>query len=258
MVLICERDTVVPVLAADGVSFAYPRQPVLDGTSLLVQPGEFVALVGPNGSGKSTLIRLLLGLARPQSGRVTLLGESPERLRERWRVGYVPQRPVLPDALPATVEEVVASGRLARRGWWRRLGADDRRAIEHALESVSLLDQRRQLLTELSGGQQQRAYIAKALASQPDLLVLDEPVAGVDADSQRRFRDSLVALVRERGAAVLLVSHELGAVAGDLDRVLVLRRGKIVFDGTPGELTAAGVSLGIHPHDLPLWLEDSQ
>jgi zinc transport system ATP-binding protein len=258
MVLTRERRAVATVLVADAVSFAYPRQPVLDGISLSVQPGEFVALVGPNGSGKSTLIRILLGLARPQTGRVTLLGEAPERLQERWRVGYVPQRPVLPDALPATVEEVVASGRLARRGWWRRLRTDDRKAIEHALESVSLLDQRRQLLTELSGGQQQRAYIAKALASEPDLLVLDEPVAGVDADSQRRFRDSLVALVRERGAAVLLVSHELGAVAGDLDRVLVLRRGKIVFDGRPAELTAAGVSLGIHPHDLPMWLEDAQ
>jgi zinc transport system ATP-binding protein len=254
MVLI--TDTVAPVLAADAVSFAYGRQAVLDGATLSVQPGEFVALVGPNGSGKSTLIRILLGLAHAQSGRVTLLGVAPERLEERWRVGYVPQRPVLPDALPATVEEVVTSGRLARRGWWRRLGAEDRQAVEHALESVSLLEQRRRLLSELSGGQQQRVYIAKALASEPDLLVLDEPVAGVDADSQRRFRDSLVALVRERGAAVLLVSHELGAVAGDLDRVLVLRRGRIVFDGAPSELTAAGVSLGIHAHDLPLWLED--
>jgi zinc transport system ATP-binding protein len=258
MVLICERDTVVPVLAADAVSFAYPRQPVLDGASLSVEAGQFVALVGANGSGKSTLIRILLGLARPHQGRVALLGEPPERLQERWRVGYVPQRPVLPDALPATVEEVVTSGRLARRGWWRRLGPDDRRAVEHALESVSLSEKRRHLLTELSGGQQQRAYIAKALASEPDVLVLDEPVAGVDADSQRRFRDSLVALVRERGAAVLLVSHELGAVAGDLDRVLVLQRGSIVFDGTPAELTASGVSLGVHAHDLPLWLEARQ
>jgi zinc transport system ATP-binding protein len=258
LVLICERDTVVPVLEADAVSFAYPRQAVLDCTTFSVGPGEFVALVGPNGSGKSTLLRLLLGLARPQGGRVSLLGQPPERLRERWRVGYVPQRPVLPDALPATVEEVVASGRLARQGWWRRPRAGDRQAIEHALASVSLLEHRRHLLGELSGGQQQRVYIAKALASQPDLLVLDEPVAGVDAESQRRFRDSLVALVRERGAAILLVSHELGAVAGDLDRVLVLRRGKIVFDGRPSELTAAGVSLGIHRHDLPMWLEEPE
>jgi zinc transport system ATP-binding protein len=110
-------------------------------------------------------------------------------------------------------------------------------------------------LAELSGGQQQRAFIARALVNGPDLLVLDEPVAGVDAESQEKFRASLVHMVREHGAAVLLVSHELGAVADDLDRLLVLRRGKIVFDGAPADLTASGVSLGVHREDLPVWLE---
>jgi zinc transport system ATP-binding protein len=109
-------------------------------------------------------------------------------------------------------------------------------------------------VTELRGGEQQRAFIARALASRPQLLVLDEPIAGVDAESQRRFRDALVHVVRERGGAVLLVSHELGAVAEDLDRVVVLKR-SVVFDGPPAELAATGVSLGIHQEDLPLWLE---
>lgn len=243
------------VLEAHGLVFAYGRQPVLSGTSLRVGPGEFVALVGPNGSGKSTLLRLLLGLVRPQAGTVRLFGAAPERLGERWRVGYVSQRPVLAGSLPATVEEVVASGRLGRRGWARRLSASDWAEVEHAIESVGLLELRRARLGELSVGQQQRAFIAKAFAARPELLVLDEPVAGVDAGSQRRFRDSLVHLVGEHGAAVLLVSHELGAVADDLDRVLVLRGGKIVFEGAPGELTATGVSLGVHRQDLPLWLE---
>ena len=106
----------------------------------------------------------------------------------------------------------------------------------------------------LSGGQQQRVLIAKALASEPELLVLDEPTAGVDAESQQLFRDSLVHLVRDHGGTVLLVSHELGAVADDLDRVIVMKR-SIVFDGPPGELAATGVSLGIHAEDLPAWLE---
>jgi zinc transport system ATP-binding protein len=110
-------------------------------------------------------------------------------------------------------------------------------------------------MSELSGGQQQRAFIARALVNQPEVLVLDEPVAGIDADSQRLFRDSLVHMVRHHAAAVLLVSHELGAVADDLDRLLVLRRGQLIFDGTPAALAAGGVSLGIHPEDLPLWLE---
>ena len=127
-------------------------------------------------------------------------------------------------------------------------------AVDRALDVVGLHDLAGRPLGELSGGQQQRTFIAKALATEPDLLVLDEPTTGVDAESQRRFRDALVE-ARDSGGAVVLVSHELGAVADDLDRVLVLRHGKIAFDGAPGDLAASGVSLGVHPTDLPVWLE---
>jgi zinc transport system ATP-binding protein len=185
---------------------------------------------------------------------VRLFGVAPQRLHERWRLGYVPQRPALARELPATVEEVVTAGRLSRTGWLGRMRPSDRDAVDHALEAVALQDLRRRRVTELSGGQQQRAFIAKSLASDPELLILDEPVAGVDAESQRRFRDALVHLVRDHSAAVLLVSHELGAVADDLDRVVVLKR-KVVFDGPPADLSASGVSLGVHREDLPLWLE---
>lgn len=243
-----------PSLQAREVSFSYGRQKVLHRVDLTVAPGEFVAIVGPNGSGKSTLLRLLLGLLPLQDGRVELFGVAPRRFRERTRLGYVPQRRELATDVPATVDEVVMAGRLTPRGWWRGAGREDRDAVDHALESVALTDLRRRQLGDLSGGEQQRALIAKALASEPELLVLDEPVAGVDTQSQRLFRDSLVHLVREHGAAVLLVSHELGAVAADLDRVVVIKR-SIVFDGTPDELTASGVSLGVHREDLPLWLE---
>ena len=244
-----------PVLAAEAVRFAYRGEPVLDGVTFAVGPGEFAALAGPNGSGKSTLLRILLGLLRPRSGSVRLLGSAPEALPDRWRVGFVPQRSTVSADMPATAREVVTTGRLARRGWWRRLGPDDRRAVEHALESVDLAALGDRRVAELSGGQQQRVLIARALASEPDLLVLDEPVAGVDAASQARFRAALVHLVREHGAAVFLVSHELGAVADDLDRVLVLRGGRVAFDGAPADLAATGVSLGVHASDLPLWLE---
>jgi zinc transport system ATP-binding protein len=245
---------VTAVATVRGVSFAYGAEPILDDVSFELAPGEFVALVGPNGSGKSTLLRVLLGLLQPTAGEVRLFGEEPSRLRDRWRVGYVPQRPSLAPDLPATVDEVVAVGRLALTGWWRWPTREDREATSHALESVGLLDRRRRRLSELSGGQQQRAFIARAFASEPRLLVLDEPVAGVDAESQRLFRDSLTHLIAEHRSAVLLVSHELGAVAQDLDRVLVLKR-SILFDGPPAELASRGVSLGIHREDLPLWLE---
>lgn len=242
------------VLVAEGVSFAYGRNLVLEDVGFQVKPGEFVALVGPNGSGKSTLLKLLLGLLPPAAGRVRLFGADPTAFDDRGRLGYVPQRPTLVSEVPATIEEVVAAGRLSRRGWWRRGTAADREAVGHAMESVALLDLREQPVNELSGGQQQRAFIARAFASEPELLVLDEPIAGVDAESQRRFRDSLTHLIAEHGAAVLLVSHELGAVAQDLDRVIVLKR-RVLFDGSPSELAAGGVSLGVHREDLPLWLE---
>jgi zinc transport system ATP-binding protein len=243
------------VLCAESVSFTYGGERVLSDVSIAVQPGEFAALVGPNGSGKSTLLRVCLGLLEPDAGRVELFGQSPRSLRDRWRVGYVPQRLRIAPDLPATVGEVVGAGRLAKQGWWRRARTVDRDAVDHALESVALTHARRRRIGELSGGEQQRVLIAKALAAEPELLVLDEPIAGVDVESQALFRDSLVHLVREHGAAVLLVSHELRAVADDLDHLVVLKR-QVVFDGTPDDLAATGVSLGVHRDDLPLWLEE--
>jgi len=243
------------VLSARDVSFAYGPELVLERVGLEVRAGEFAALAGPNGSGKSTLLRILLGLLTPQAGTVTVFGSSPRDLRARWRVGYVPQRPRIAPDLPATVEEVVATGRLAKQGWWRRRRHADREAVDHALQAVALTAHRRKRLHELSGGQQQRALIARALAADPELLVLDEPIAGVDVESQRLFRDSLVHLVQQHETAVLLVSHELGAVADDLDHVVVLKR-RVLFDGPPSALSATGVSLGVHRDDLPLWLEE--
>ncbi len=242
------------LVRARGVSYAYGRTAVLEDVDLDVRAGEFVALVGPNGSGKSTLLKVLLGSLDPSGGSVELLGEPPARVADRGRIGYVPQRPVLDSEVPATVEEIVAAGRLARRGWWRPLRREDRDYVRHALESVGLGDLAARPLNELSGGQQQRAFIARAFASEPDLLLLDEPIAGIDAESQRRFRDSLTHLIAEHGAGVLLVSHELSAVAPELDRVIILKR-RVLFDGPPSELSASGVSLGVHPEDLPLWLE---
>ncbi len=249
------NSTTGPALVANYLSFSFDATPVLDNVNFTVNRGEFVALVGPNGSGKSTLIRILVGLLRASSGTVEVLGCEPRMLRERWRIGYVPQRPALTGDLPATVEEVIQAGRLARRGWWKTFRQADHDAVDHALAAVALTDLRKRPVTQLSGGEQQRVMIAKALAGEPDLLVLDEPIAGVDKEAQRQFRDSVVHLVAHHQATVLLVSHELGAVAADLDRVIVLKR-SVIFDGTPAELTSRGVSLGIHHDDLPLWLED--
>jgi zinc transport system ATP-binding protein len=242
------------LLRASGLRFAYNGEPVLHDVDLEVRRGEFVALVGPNGSGKSTLLRLLLGSLTPDAGTVRLFDTPPGRLRDRWRIGYVPQRTPIASEAPATVEEIVAAGRLSRRGWWRPLTKADTERVHHALDSVGLERLSTRPINELSGGQQQRAFIARAFASEPDLLLLDEPIAGVDAGSQRRFRDSVTHLIHDHGAGVLLVSHELSAVAPELDRVVVLKN-RVLFDGPPAELASTGVSLGVHREDLPLWLE---
>jgi zinc transport system ATP-binding protein len=243
-----------PVIEAVDVAFAYGQTAVLQGVTFSVDEGEFVALVGPNGSGKSTLLRILLGLVEPDRGRAAVFGRKPSDLGEKWRIGYVPQRAAVSRDLPATVAEVILAGRLGRRRFGR-VRPVDRDELAHALSAVGLEDFAGRRIGELSGGEQQRAMIARALVAEPEVLVLDEPVAGVDSDSQQSFRDALVHLQREHSVAILLVSHELSAVADDLDRVVVLQSGRVSFDGPPSELTAAGVSLGVHRHDLPVWLE---
>lgn len=239
------------VLTLNGVSFAYGESVVLDDVSVSIKPSTFVALVGPNGAGKSTFVKIALGLLAPSSGHVTLFGESPVSGTARSRLGYVPQRPFLGRDFPATVSEVVAAGGVDRR-WWRRI---PNALVNDALEVVSLHDLAGARIGELSGGQQQRAFIAKALVRRPELLVLDEPVAGVDAEQQERFAATLGRLRDERGVAVLLVSHDLAAVESRLDRVVVLRT-RVRFDGRPSELAAGGVHLGTHSDDLPRWLEE--
>jgi zinc transport system ATP-binding protein len=239
------------ILNLRDVSFAYGPEPVLDGVSFAIAPATFVALVGPNGAGKSTVVRLALGLLRPQAGTVELFDRTPDDAEARSRLGYVPQRPFLGRDFPATVREVVASGATDRR-WWRRA---EPAKVDDALDVVALTGLAGARIGELSGGQQQRVFIAKALVRRPELLVLDEPVAGVDAEQQEHFAATLGRLRDERGVAVVLVSHDLAAVESRLDRVIVLRR-RVRFDGPPSALAADGVHLGTHGHDLPRWLEE--
>ena len=212
------------------VSFAYNgSSPVLEHVNLAVEAGEFVAIAGPNGGGKTTLIRLVLGLERPAAGEAFLFGETATRFSGRSTLGYLAQRSQLGVDAPATVREVVAAGRL---GPLRRR---DRAIVAESIERVGLAESADLPLRTLSGGQQQRAFIAKALAGQPSLLVLDEPTTGVDAESQEALAGLLDRLHRELAVTVLYVSHEFGAVERFVER-LVLVRGGIVFDGPPEAL----------------------
>jgi zinc transport system ATP-binding protein len=218
-----------------GVSFAYPHGgPVLEDVTLTIHAGEFVAVAGPNGGGKTTLLRLLLGLERPGRGTVTVLGAPAGTSRGR-RVGYLPQRAHLGGDAPVTVREVVSAGRLGPAGIVGRLRRGDREVVGEAIARVGLVERADTPLRRLSGGQQQRAFIAKALASEPSLLALDEPTTGVDAASQESLAELLGEINDELGVTILYVSHEFGAVEHVVDRLLLVRGG-IAFDGPPADL----------------------
>jgi len=221
-----------PPLVLREAAVALGGRPVLRHIDLTVAPGQVVVLLGSNGSGKSTLVRAAMGLLPLSRGYVELFGAPLARFSSWERVGYVPQRAAAGPGVPATVWEVVASGRLARRRLFRPLGRRDRAAIDAALESVELVDRRDDGAAQLSGGQQQRVLIARALAGEPDLLVLDEPTAGVDLHSQHELATTL-RRVAQSGATVLLVAHELGALAPLIDRAVVLHDGRVVYDGEP-------------------------
>jgi zinc transport system ATP-binding protein len=234
------HDTSGPtVVDAHDVSVSLDERPVLHDIDLRVAQGEVVTLLGANGSGKSTLVRAIVGLVPVTSGKIELFDEPLQEFRQWWRIGYVPQRATPAGGVPATVREVVASGRLARRRLFRRLTAADRAAIDEAIEIVGLTDRMNDSLAQLSGGQQQRVLIARAAAGNPDLLILDEPNAGVDARSKDAFARAL-RLFAASGRTVLLVLHEMGPLAPIIDRGVVLDGGRVVHDGplTEGALVA--------------------
>jgi zinc transport system ATP-binding protein len=224
------------VIEARGVAFAYGRGPaVLAGVDLTVAPGEFVGIAGPNGGGKTTLIRLLVGLEEPTAGEIRIFGKPPREAQRAARIGYLPQRAESGLDAPITVEELVTSGRTPVAGLWRSLRVADREAVAAAIERVGLTDRAGIPIDDLSGGQRQRAFIARALAGDPQLIVLDEPTTGVDAEAQESLARLLDELRRELNVAVLYVSHEFGSIEPYVGRLVVVRAG-IEFDGPPSEL----------------------
>ncbi|WP_328419278.1 metal ABC transporter ATP-binding protein [Micromonospora sp. NBC_00389] len=239
-----------PVITVEHGVVGYDGRPVLRDVSLTVTAGEVVAVLGANGSGKSTLIRAVLGLVPLSAGSITLFDRPLRRFRQWKRIGYVPQRLGAGGGVPATVREVVASGRLARRGILRPPGATDRAAVDAALHAVGLADRAADPVSTLSGGQQQRTLIARALAGQPELLVLDEPTAGVDAASQEAFAAALRGFVAD-GGTVLLVAHELGPLRPVISRAVVVHQGGICHDGAvpdPAGHHAEPDHDHVHPH----------
>ncbi|MDX3840502.1 metal ABC transporter ATP-binding protein [Streptomyces europaeiscabiei] len=241
-----------PVISLRGVRAELGSRTVLRGIDLTVHRGEVVALLGANGSGKSTAVRTVIGQVPLSDGEIELFGTPRRRFRDWRRLGYVPQRTTAAGGVPATVTEIVASGRLSRTrlGILRRA---DHEAIRRALDMVGMADRAKDSVNALSGGQHQRVLIARALASEPELLIMDEPMAGVDLASQ----EVLAATLREqvaKGTTVLLVLHELGPLEPLIDRAVVLRDGCVTHDGPPPKAVGQHALPGhdhVHPHAAP-------
>lgn len=216
-----------PAVELRGVSFSYGRTPVLVDVDLTVARGELLGIIGPNGGGKTTLLKLLLALLQPDGGRVRVLGGPPARAR--GRVGYVPQRASFAPDLPVQVRDVVLMGRLGpglRTGRWRE---EDRSAARRAMERLGLAELAGRPAGRLSGGQVQRMLIARALAMEPELLLLDEPTSGVDV----RMGESLYGMLRELTGevTVVLVSHDVGVISREVDTVACLNR-RLFYHGS--------------------------
>ncbi|MFD5227323.1 metal ABC transporter ATP-binding protein [Streptomyces qaidamensis] len=238
-----------PVVSLRGVRADLGSRPVLRGIDLTVRRGEVVALLGANGSGKSTAVRSIIGQVQTGAGEIRLFGTDRRQFRDWHRVGYVPQRTTAAGGVPATVTEVVSSGRLsrARFGVLRKA---DHAAVRRALNLVGMADRAKDSVDALSGGQHQRVLIARALASEPELLIMDEPMAGVDLGSQEVLAHTLREQVGQ-GTTVLLVLHELGPLEPLIDRAVVLRDGCVVHDGPPPKAVGQHALPGhdhVHPH----------
>lgn len=217
------------VIELSDVTYSYGEQPAVESVSLTVEPGDFLGLVGPNGSGKTTLLKLMLGLLRPDSGSVTLFDRPAHEFADGTRVGYVSQEATsTATGMPVTVREVVRMGRYPHVGLGR-FGKRDTERIADAVETVGVADLANRQFSELSGGQRQRVIIARALAADAELLALDEPTVGVDAESREAFYDLLRELNQE-GLTILLIEHDIGVVTSFASKVACMNR-RLFFHG---------------------------
>jgi zinc transport system ATP-binding protein len=217
------------------VSFNYNSHPVLENISFAVKNGEYLGIIGPNGGGKTTLIKIILGLLKPSSGSVKIFGVDSGIFQEKAQIGYVPQRaPQEISQFPATVEEIVRSGRTARVGVLKRFAKTDTAAVEKAMEVGGVVKFKNNLLSDLSGGERQRVFIARALAAEPKILILDEPSVGIDLPAQEKFYTFIEKLNRDYGLTIIFVSHDIDVIAHEVKCLLCLNK-NLVCHGVPRE-----------------------
>ncbi|NQD66255.1 metal ABC transporter ATP-binding protein [Bacillus haikouensis] len=214
-----------PIIKIENLNFRYDRERVLEDINLTIPRGSFLGIVGPNGSGKSTLLKLMLGLLKVKQGEIELFGIPQQKFRQWDRIGFVSQKAnSFNTGFPATVYEVVASGLAKKAGMFKRISAKYRKDIVEAIESVGMTPFSGRNIGELSGGQQQRVFIARALVSKPDVLILDEPTVGVDSKNVQTFYGMLDHLNKDIGITLLLVTHDIGSISSKVTHVACLNK----------------------------------
>jgi ABC-type Mn2+/Zn2+ transport system ATPase subunit len=239
-----------PVIDVRDLTVIYRAEPALEHVNFCVQTGERIAIIGPNGAGKSTLIKTIMGLLQPQGGTVQINSDN------RYCLGYVPQHEGVDWDFPVTVRDVVMMGRAQHMRWFVWPGRAQQQAVDAALERVGMLPLAGQPIGELSGGQRRRVFIARALAQEASILLLDEPFSGVDASAQASLMDTLDSLNRE-GMTIILCTHDLGLAFSRFERVLALRR-KVIAFGTPDEVYQPEVLSQLYGGQLATWQDGKQ
>jgi len=223
-----------PIIEVSNLTVRRGDEVVVSGASFRIDRGDYVGIVGPNGGGKTTLLHAILGSIPFQKGRIRLFGEDISRFRDWERVAYVSQEAINFDPqFPLTVRELVGLGRVRRGNIGRRLRKDDWKAVDEALNFMGISQLAGRRIGQLSGGQKQRVFVAKALVRKPEILFLDEPVAGVDADTMERFYKKLSNLNQEKGITILIVSHDLTAVFCRMSKAMCVNRDVHAADITP-------------------------
>lgn len=219
-----------PIISAEHLTFSYNNSPVIDDISFDITAGDYVGIIGPNGGGKTTLLKILVGLIKPQSGSIKINGKNIKDKNATADIGYVPQRVAMENSLfPATVYEIIESGLLAKKGLFGRATTRDKERIDTALKEAQIYDLKDRLMSSLSGGQRQRVYVTRALASNPSILVLDEPFTGIDMTSQKNFYTFLKELNTNKHLTILFVSHDIDTITQEIKSVLCLNRGQFCF-----------------------------
>lgn len=248
------------VVRLENIHYSYDNKTVLEDVNLEIKRGDFMGLVGPNGGGKTTLIKIILGLIEPDKGKVYILDKTIQQFHDWNKIGFVSQKAnSFNKGFPATVYEVVAMGLTAKLGYFKFFRKKDKEQVLHAIDQVGMLDYAYQNIGNLSGGQQQRVFIARALVSKPELLILDEPTVGVDYQNVERFYDLLDILNRDHQLTLLLVTHDTGAMTEHATNVVCLNK-TLHFHGRSSEYSALSaqqlseiyghpVQLIVHDHD---------